>query len=309
MYIEADLSKWTVFNQGFDWKNDWAPSIRYKLNDVVKFGASLWIVNAYHTSQATFTVDSAKWSKFVEGFQYENEWNDAIGYQPGDVVQFGGNSYIAKEDTTGDDEINEYDQHYIYVSDLNGENLTKVTDREINQYQWISEGQELLLQFEEKDENALVSFDSMFDGIRNELVGQIQNSINLADKNIDNEFAKKVLKALFLVKYYGNFKTTKRNISILMIDNIGVDLKKHEQNIDEALNLLENQSYVQRNGDVFEFLTDDGKDVELEIKNTNVDDQAVTTLLKEILFDEIIQSNKIKYLENKQDYEFKSIYY
>lgn len=61
--------------------------------------------------------------------------------------------YIAKEDTTGDDEINEYDQHYIYVSDLNGENLTKVTDREINQYQWISEGQELLLQFEEKDKN------------------------------------------------------------------------------------------------------------------------------------------------------------
>ena len=99
--LEADLSKWTVFNQGFDWKTDWAPSVRYKLNDVVKFGASLWIVNTYHTSQATFAVDSAKWTKFVEGFQYENEWNDATGYQPGDVVQFGGNSYIAKEDTLG----------------------------------------------------------------------------------------------------------------------------------------------------------------------------------------------------------------
>ena len=31
--------------------------------------------------------------------------------------------------------------------------------------------------------------------------------------------------------------------------------------LDEALNLLENQSYVQRNGDVFEFLTDDEKAV------------------------------------------------
>jgi len=61
--------------------------------------------------------------------------------------------YIAKEDTTGEGKINDYDQHYIYVSDLNGENLTKVTDREINQYQWISEGTELLLQFEEKDNN------------------------------------------------------------------------------------------------------------------------------------------------------------
>lgn len=166
--------------------------------------------------------------------------------------------------------------------------------------------QQVIQKIEERDENSLVSFDLMFDGIRNELKGQIQNSVQLAEKNLDNEFAKKVLKALFLVKYFVNFKTTRRNISVLMIDSIGVDLKKHEQNIDEALNLLENQSYVQRNGDTYEFLTDDEKDVELEIKNTSVDDQAVTQLLKEILFDEIIRDNKIKYLENKQDYEFTS---
>ncbi len=99
--LETDQSKWTVFNQGFDWKGDWAYPVRYKLNDVVKFGASLWIVNTHHTSQATFAADSAKWTKFVEGFQYENEWNDATGYQPGDVVQYGGNSYIARLDTLG----------------------------------------------------------------------------------------------------------------------------------------------------------------------------------------------------------------
>lgn len=99
--LEADQSKWTVFNQGFEWLGDWASGYRYKVNDVVKFGASLWIVNTYHTSQATFAADSSKWTKFVEGFQYENEWNDGIGYQPGDVVQYGGNSYIAREDTLG----------------------------------------------------------------------------------------------------------------------------------------------------------------------------------------------------------------
>lgn len=166
--------------------------------------------------------------------------------------------------------------------------------------------QQVIQKIEERDENALVSFDLMFDGIRNELKGQIQNSIQLAEKNLDNDFAKKVLKALFLVKYFVNFKTTRRNISVLMIDSIDVDLKKHEENIDEALNLLENQSYVQRNGDIYEFLTDDEKDVEMEIKNTIVDDPAVTQLVKEILFDEIIRDNKIKYLENKQDYEFTS---
>jgi predicted transcriptional regulator len=166
--------------------------------------------------------------------------------------------------------------------------------------------QQVIQNIEQKNENAIVSFDMMFDGIRNELRGEIQSSIILAERNLDNEFAKKVLKTLFLVKYYGNFKTTKRNISVLMIEDVNVDLKVHDQNIDEALNLLELQSYVQRNGEVYEFLTDDEKDVEQEIKATDIDDQIITQLLKDLLFDEIIRDNKIKNLDNKQDYDFVS---
>ena len=152
----------------------------------------------------------------------------------------------------------------------------------------------------------LVSFDRMFEGIRNELKGEIQSSILVAENNLDNSFAIRVLKALFLVKYYSSFKTTKRNVSVLLIDSYSVDLKEHDGNIDEALNLLENQSYIQRNGDLYEFLTDDEKDVEQEIKEVDADDQAVNQLLKEILFDEVIRDNKIKFEDNKQDYKFTS---
>ncbi|WP_034059321.1 BREX system P-loop protein BrxC [Lacinutrix jangbogonensis] len=164
--------------------------------------------------------------------------------------------------------------------------------------------QQVIRAIEERDNNALVSFDLMFEGIRNELRGEIQQSIILAEKQLEDRFAIKVLKALFLVKYFANFKTTKRNISVLLIDDINVDLKAHETKIDAALTILENQSYVQRNGDIYEFLTDDEKDVEEEIKNTDIDEQAVTQLLKDIFFDEIIGDSKIKYLENKQDYDF-----
>ena len=152
----------------------------------------------------------------------------------------------------------------------------------------------------------LVSFDQMFEGIRNELKGEIQSSILVAENNLDNSFAVQVLKTLFLVKYYNSFKTTKRNVSVLLIDSYSVDLKEHDKKIDESLNLLENQSYIQRNGDLYEFLTDDEKDVEQEIKEVDADDQAVNQLLKEILFDEIIRDNKIKFDENKQDYKFTS---
>ena len=166
--------------------------------------------------------------------------------------------------------------------------------------------QQVIQKMEDKDDKALVSFDLMYEGIRNELRGEIQSSVIMAEKNLDNQFAIQVLKALFLVKYFGNFKTTKRNISVLLINDIKIDIKKHEQKIEEALNTLENQSYVQRNGDVYEFLTDDEKDVEQEIKGTDIDESAITQLLKEIFFDEIIRDNKIKFLDNKQDYDFTS---
>ncbi len=166
--------------------------------------------------------------------------------------------------------------------------------------------QQVVKEIESKDHHALVSFDLMFEGIRNELRGEIQSSVIMAERNMDNQFAIKVLKALFLVKYFTNFKTTARNVSVLLIDNINIDLKEHERKIEEALNILENQSYVQRNGSIYEFLTDDEKDVEEEIKNTDIDDSAITQQLKEFFFDDIIKDNRIKYVDNKQEYEFTS---
>lgn len=166
--------------------------------------------------------------------------------------------------------------------------------------------QQVIKVIEEKNQNALVSFDLMFEGIKNELRGDIQQSVILAERNLTNSFEIKVLKTLFLVKYFNNFKTTKRNISVLLIGDMQVDLKEHDKKIEEALTVLENQSYIQRNGDFYEFLTDDEKDIEKEIKNTEIDDQAVANLLKEILFDEIISDNRITYIENKQAYDFTS---
>jgi predicted transcriptional regulator len=166
--------------------------------------------------------------------------------------------------------------------------------------------QQVVKNIQDKDENNIVSFDMMFEGIHNELKSEALSPINLANRNIDNRFAIRVLKTLFLIKYFRNFKANHRNISVLLIDNIHIDLKEHEKHVEEALKLLENQSYIQRNGEFFEFLTNDEKDIEEEIKNTDIDDSAITEHLKSILFDEIIKENKIKYLENKQDYEFTS---
>lgn len=56
--------------------------------------------------------------------------------------------YIAIEDTNKDGTIDLSDEHHLYVTELNGKNLTKVTDKKLKQYQWVNDGEELILTFE-----------------------------------------------------------------------------------------------------------------------------------------------------------------
>ena len=93
--LELDQSKWDYFNNGLEYKGDWTPNQRYKINDLVKFGAGVYICVTVHTSTSSFSDNSSSWTKFVEGFQYENNWSPFRTYQPGDVVSYGGNQYIA----------------------------------------------------------------------------------------------------------------------------------------------------------------------------------------------------------------------
>ena len=93
--LELDQEKWDYFNQGIEYKSEWTAGTRYKINDLVRYGAGEWICTTEHTSSSEFPTDTSNWEKFVEGFQYENDWSPFAFYQPGDVVRYGGNQYIA----------------------------------------------------------------------------------------------------------------------------------------------------------------------------------------------------------------------
>jgi hypothetical protein len=93
--LEFNADKWDAFNTGVVYLGEWnASSVRYKINDIVKFGANLYICVNYHVSDDPF--DESKWDIFVNGFEYENSWDNATVYQPGDTVTYGGYSYISK---------------------------------------------------------------------------------------------------------------------------------------------------------------------------------------------------------------------
>ena len=96
--LEQDQSNWEIFNQGFEYLSDWTSGFRYKKNDVVKYGGGLWIALQGFTSSQEFETDLSNWQKFVEGFQFESEWDAYRDYQTGDIVRYGGNQYIAVSD-------------------------------------------------------------------------------------------------------------------------------------------------------------------------------------------------------------------
>ena len=163
---------------------------------------------------------------------------------------------------------------------------------------------EVAIAISDQDIGKLATFDLMFEGIRTALKSQIQRAVTLAEQNLDNKFAVRLLKALFLVKYVKEFKPTMRNLSVLMLEDFNQDQAALHRDLEEALNLLEQQTYIQRNGELYEFLTDEEKDVEQEIKNTEVESSDVANELQKIIFDQIIKSKKIRFSENGQDYAY-----
>lgn len=150
----------------------------------------------------------------------------------------------------------------------------------------------------------LATFDMMFEGIRTALKSSVQQSIQLAEKNLGDDFAVRVLKVLFLVKYVKEFKPTARNISILLLSRFEADQIEQRRKIEEALSLLERQTLIQRNGEIYEFLTNEEKDVEAEIKAIAVDPAEIERQLDELAFGSILRHGKIKHASTGGDYSF-----
>ena len=150
----------------------------------------------------------------------------------------------------------------------------------------------------------LATFDQMFEGIRTALKSNVQQSILTAEGNLGDAFATRVLKALFLVKYVKPFKATARNIAILLQGEFDIDQTQHRRAVEHALSLLEQQTYIQRNGDLFEFLTNEEKDVEQEIKSVQVDASEVGKKLQKLIFESVIIKRKIRHEASGQDFSF-----
>ncbi|MEU7822449.1 BREX system P-loop protein BrxC [Catellatospora sp. NPDC049133] len=156
----------------------------------------------------------------------------------------------------------------------------------------------------------LATFDRMFAGIRASLKAAAQRAIDRSERDLPDpesettKLAVRLLKALFLVKYVESFQATPRNLTVLVYDRFGLDLPALSKQVQEALTLLETQTYIQRNGNVYEYLTNEEQVIEQEIKNVDIDASEVSSRLCKILSGDVIKTSKLRYAKNGQDFAF-----
>ena len=96
---------------------------------------------------------------------------------------------LAKDDTNNDGLINDEDIDYLFISELDGKDLSKITNRRVESMEWIGSGNELLIEFPNQGDffNPEKQKDSLY-GIYNtetktlRLTNQIGNKKNVAQQ-------------------------------------------------------------------------------------------------------------------------------
>jgi hypothetical protein len=158
-----------------------------------------------------------------------------------------------------------------------------------------------------KEVGALVPLYEFFPCIESFLDTAVKRSIDQARDNarLDVPFDVMILQTLFLIRYVDILKPNVDNLVTLCINEVDTDRIVLKHNIEAALERLEKQNLINRNGDLYFFLTNEEREVSREIKGVEVLSSAEIELLKEIIFDEVLnKKNKHRYREFKRDYHF-----
>ncbi|HNP58235.1 MULTISPECIES: BREX system P-loop protein BrxC [unclassified Gordonia (in: high G+C Gram-positive bacteria)] len=196
------------------------------------------------------------------------------------------------------------------IEGLSDHNMFEGKNSSVGERSMLGVVQEVAKRIGDEQIGYLATFDRMFAGISAALKSTAQSAILQAEKHLPDPdsdvriLANRLLKALFLVKYVDTFKATPRNLTVLVYDRFGLDLTGLGKQVQEALNLLEAQSYVQRNGNVYEYLTNEEQEVEKEIKAVDIDSSEVSSQLFRYLSSDILKTNKLKYMKTGQDFAF-----
>jgi hypothetical protein len=157
---------------------------------------------------------------------------------------------------------------------------------------------------------ALVALQAFFPCIESFLDTSVKRSIEQAWDNtgLEKPFDVKLLQTLFLIRYVDIVKPRVDNLVTLCIDEVDADRIDLKKKIEAALQRLEKENLINRNGDLYFFLTNEEREVTREIKGVEISGAAETQLLGDIVFDSLLKGKtKYRYQPYKRDYPFNRI--
>lgn len=169
--------------------------------------------------------------------------------------------------------------------------------------------QESAQHIEEKNELTLVPMYAFYDTLHSFLDTSVRSVMERAEKAAEEGNGLTVedvdlLKLLYLVRYIDDIKSNIENLTILMADSINVDKIELRQQVIESLDRLQRHNYIGRNGEIYQFLTDEEQDIAREINNQSIDAANVISKVCTIIFDDIYTTKKYRYTKNGYNYDF-----
>ncbi len=158
--------------------------------------------------------------------------------------------------------------------------------------------------YKEQQTDCLIPFHSFYEAIQKFLDSTVTRDINQArDLSDVNDFTISVLQTLFMIRYVDELKSTLDHIVILCIHEIDQDKQALRRKIEHSLQVLERHVLISCKSGEYIFLTNEEKELEKEIKNTQVEVSDENKELSSLIFEHALKGQtKYRYPENKQDF-------
>jgi ElaB/YqjD/DUF883 family membrane-anchored ribosome-binding protein len=151
----------------------------------------------------------------------------------------------------------------------------------------------------------LVPLYDFYECIETFLDTSVSNTITKAADKL-SAFELNILRTLFLIRYNETVvKSTVDNLVTLCVDRIDADRVGLKERVESALSTLEKENLIQRNGNLYQFLTNEEQDVKREIRAVDISTAEEIRLVSEIVFEDILSGiNKHRFKRNKNDYPY-----
>ena len=156
--------------------------------------------------------------------------------------------------------------------------------------------QESAVRLKDSQEGVLVPFSYFYDPLHKFIDHQHSQVITDAEDNSRlDEFDVELLKVLFMIKYVKEIKANVDNLTTLMISNIDDDRIELRKKIEESLKKLIHETLVQKNGEIYIFLTNEEQEINNAIKNESVEMGEIIGEASTVIFEEILPEKKYRY--------------